>query len=313
MSLKVINPGAMTTVQDGGRLGYQYCGIPQSGAMDREAYRRANAALSNAPSDAVLEMTLFGGIYRFESDTAFAVTGADMQPTLNGRPVFFGKETKVRAGEVLSLGAVRSGCRTYLAVKGGILVPEVLGSRSTTVRCHLGGLDGRALKAGDNLPIGSDTLLIKDNPAEAAPAPGTEEGEEPSSPAGSRPYYSDDITVRAIAGPQEEKFTDRGIDTFYHTVYTVSLNSDRMGCRLQGAAVESLHGSDIISDGTAFGSVQITSSGMPIVLMADRQTTGGYAKIATVISADLPLLAQAVPGTKVHFKKITVEEAQTYA
>ena len=288
MAFRVIVPGALSTVQDLGRFGYQKSGMPCSGVMDQKAYESANQLVNNQINEAVIEHTVFGGSYRFQSDTVIALTGADMKPSIDGKACPMYRPVFVPSGGILSLGAAVNGCRTYLAAAGGILVPPVLGSRSTNLKCKIGGFQGRALQSGDLLDTGTLSVpfqQIKDLSLKA-------------------PVYSKEIKVRVIEGPQSDYFTEKGLNLFYSAPYTVSEQSDRMGCRLEGPAVESIHGTDIVSDGIVFGSIQITSSGMPIVLMADRQTTGGYAKIATVITDDLPLLAQAVPGTTIHFQKM---------
>lgn len=290
MSIKVMNPGAMTTVQDRGRLGYQSKGVRACGVMDAQAYSDAVKLAGGRDGDAVLEMTLFGGTYIFENETVFAMTGADMMPVLNGKPCPMDRRITAKAGDKLTLGFAARGCRTYLAVCGGVDVPEVMGSRSTDVKCGIGGMNGRALKAGDIVPVGTCVSVL-----------------EPCKTPEAR-TFPDEIVIRAIPGPQDGMFTAKGLDTFFGTAYKVSENSDRMGYRLSGEKIESINGTDIISDGIVFGSVQITAEGLPIILMADRQTTGGYAKIATVISADLPLLAQARPGNTVRFRKISIED-----
>lgn len=285
--IEVISPGFFTTVQDRGRCGYQSKGIPVSGAMDLRSYSLANGLVDNSGGEAVLEMTAFGGSYRFGCDAVFALTGADMTPSLNGDAIAMNKSHIARSGDILRLGAAVNGFRTYLAVKGGIDVPPVLGSRSTYVKCAIGGFGGRELKKGDILPVtGSSDFYSKE--CDYVP-------------------YADKITVRVVLGPQDYMFTPLGIKTFLSSEYTVSELSDRMGCRLNGETVEAVNGTDIISDATVFGSVQITGSGQPIILMADRQTSGGYAKIASVISDDLPLIAQAKPGTVIHFTEYNQE------
>lgn len=291
MAFKVLVPGALTTVQDLGRYGYQQSGMPCSGVMDQDAFRTANQLLENDPKAAVLEHTIFGGGYQFLSDTVIALTGADMTPALNGSPCPMYRPVLAPAGSVLMLNMAQNGCRTYLAVSGGIDVPVVLGSRSTNLKCQIGGYQGRALQSGDVLEVGTSSVSFEKIAEHAMP----------------QPRYSSDITVRVIEGPQADYFTPKGLDTFYQETYTISEQSDRMGCRMDGPAIESFHGTDIISDGIVFGSIQVTSAGQPIILMADRQTTGGYAKIATVYSKDLPLLAQCKPGSRVHFKKINIE------
>ena len=292
MSVLVKTPGPLTTVQDEGRFFYQSSGIRPSGVMDAAAYEAANALVGNAKGEAVLEMTFLGATLEFQSAAWFALTGADMQAKLDGVPVERYRAVKAEAGQTLAVGMAAVGCRGYLAVRGGFDVPLVMGSRSTDVSAKLGGFEGRALKAGDVLP----TLAADDwTPTDLHYEP---------------PVYESEITVRVVPGPQQEYFTAAGVDTFFSAVYEISPNSDRMGLRLDGPEVESISGTDIVSDGIVFGSIQVPSGGVPIILMADHQTAGGYAKIGTVLSFDLPKLAQARPGDKVRFEKISAEEAQ---
>ncbi|MCC8136875.1 MAG: biotin-dependent carboxyltransferase family protein [Clostridiales bacterium] len=313
MAIRVIHPGALTTVQDLGRFGYQALGMPCSGVMDRQAYEAASYLVGNESGEAVLECTLFGGSYQFEDNAVCALTGADMLPVLDGIPVPMYRPFPVFKGQTLTLGMAVSGCRTTMAVAGGIDVPIIMGSRSTNLKCALGGYMGRALKTGDVLPVGFSSALYKDFSLPSSS--GTDR--EPVFPASGgsaqqkdvtdrrihAPEYPEEFSVRVIAGPQDDYFTASGLETFFSGTYTVSQESDRMGCRLDGPAIESKNGTDIISDAIVFGSIQVTPAGMPIILLADRQTTGGYAKIATVCSGDLPKLAQARPGYRVHFEQ----------
>lgn len=298
MSVKVIIPGALTTVQDAGRYGYQSSGIQTSGVMDHKAYEEANALVGNTGGEAVLEATLFGGMMEVTADTVAAVTGADMEPKVNNVPCGMNRPVLLRAGDTLSLDMAKSGCRSYIAFAGGVDVPVVLGSRSTNMKCRMGGYKGRPLQTGDAFETG----LWGEEAAERY-----EEVRDRSFPAEA---YTSPIEVRVIEGPQAEYFTEKGKETFYSARYTISDQSDRMGYRLEGEAIESVDGTDIISDGIAFGAVQVPASGRPIVLLADRQTTGGYAKIATVCSFDIPRLVQGKPGDTVYFRRISLEEAQ---
>ena len=298
MSVKVIIPGALTTVQDAGRYGYQSSGIQTSGVMDHKAYEEANALVGNTGGEAVLEATLFGGMMEVTADTVAAVTGADMEPKVNNVPCGMNRPVLLRAGDILSLDMAKSGCRSYIAFAGGVDVPVVLGSRSTNMKCRMGGYKGRPLQTGDAFETG----LWGEEAAERY-----EEVRDRSFPAEA---YTSPIEVRVIEGPQAEYFTEKGKETFYSARYTISDQSDRMGYRLEGEAIESVDGTDIISDGIAFGAVQVPASGRPIVLLADRQTTGGYAKIATVCSFDIPRLVQGKPGDTVCFRRISLEEAQ---
>lgn len=298
MSVKVIIPGALTTVQDAGRYGYQSSGIQTSGVMDHKAYEEANALVGNTGGEAVLEATLFGGVMEVTADTVAAVTGADMEPKVNNVPCGMNRPVLLRAGDTLSLDMAKSGCRSYIAFAGGVDVPVVLGSRSTNMKCRMGGYKGRPLQTGDAFETG----LWGEEAAERY-----EEVRDRSFPAEA---YTSPIEVRVIEGPQAEYFTEKGKETFYTARYTISDQSDRMGYRLEGEAIESVDGTDIISDGIAFGAVQVPAGGRPIVLLADRQTTGGYAKIATVCSFDIPRLVQGKPGDTVCFRRISLEEAQ---
>lgn len=294
MSIKVLQPGVLTTVQDLGRYAYQDVGMPVNGAMDPEACRLANKLVGNHNDEAVLECTLIGGSYEFCQDTCFAITGADMPALLNHTPCIRGRAYLAGKGDVLTLQMARSGCRSYLAIYGGFTVPPVMGSRSTNLKAGIGGYCGRALQAGDLLPTAK------------APVP----------PGGlpdlhcSQPDYPSSVLLHVIEGSQATRFTASGLQSFYGEPYRVSEQSDRMGCRMDGPAITSINGTDILSDGIAFGSIQVTPAGQPIILMADRQTTGGYAKIGTVCSTDLAAVAQCRPGTTVHFRKISVQDAQ---
>ncbi len=294
-ALRVISPGLLTTVQDMGRSGSQASGMTESGAMDRLSLGQANLLAGNAENAAALEMNYLGGKYRIEGNGRIALAGADMMPRLNGKPVKNNVPLDVQDGDVLELGPAVRGVRCYLAVAGGIDVPVVLGSRSTNLKAGIGGFEGRKLKAGDRLK------------ACVSGAGGSEPGQEQPGVLDilSSRTDADGITeIRVIFGPQDFMFSPEAKETFTQSVYTVTNSSDRMGYRLDGPAVQAENGTDIISDGICFGSVQIPGSGQPIIMMADHQTSGGYAKIATVISSDLPLLAQLGPGSRIRFAEV---------
>lgn len=290
---EVVQPGFLTTVQDRGRNGYQQYGVPVSGAMDSYALMAANMLVGNDEGDACLEITVLGPRLRFLGDAVVAVTGADLSPSLNNSPLPVWEAAGVCRGDTLSFGHPRSGCRSYLAIAGGIDVPQVMGSRSTYVKSGLGGLDGRPLRPGDRLHRGK---IRAETPLRKLPSRFI-------------PDYRAENELRVILGPQDDYFTDTGIQTFLSSEYTISLQADRMGYRLDGPFIEHKAGADIVSDGIPAGAVQVPGDGLPIILLADRQTTGGYVKIATVITVDLPGLAQAQPGEKVRFSQITEEEA----
>lgn len=294
----VLKPGLFTTVQDLGRPGYQRFGMPVGGAMDQVALRLANRLVGNQDGAAGLEITMAGPTLEFPAGAVIAVTGADLSPLLDGRPMSLWAAVSVPPGARLSFGPRRSGARAYLGVAGGLDVPRVLGSRSTHPRSRTGGYEGRALAAGDELcggPPGADA-------ASRAVPPEV------------RSAYSAAPTLRAILGPQAAHFTSGVIETLTTRCYTLSHQCDRMGYRLVGPSLSPGSASPgpaaMISDATPLGAVQVPASGQPILLMADRQTTGGYPVIAVVISADLPLAAQLAPGDAVRFTTVEVDEAR---
>ena len=290
--LVVHDPGPLTTVQDLGRPGHLRVGIPASGPMDREAFLLANRLIGNPDGAAGLECTLIGTRVEFTDERLVAITGADMAPTVNGSPVPAWQALRVHAGDVLRLGPARSGVRAYLAVAGGIDTPPVLGSRATYVRGRLGGLQGRALRKGDRLPLGR---------ARAA---------RPRRMRSERvPAYGGEPELAVVLGPQDDRFTPKGIAALFEGPYQMLPQSDRMGARLQGPFIEHTRGHDIISDGVALGGIQVIGEGQPIVLLADRQSTGGYTKIGTVCSFDIGRLAQVKPGGRLRFCRVTVAEA----
>ncbi len=290
---EVIQPGPLTTVQDLGRHGYQQYGVPVSGAMDNYALRVANLLVGNSEGEACLEITLLGLRLRVLKDAVVAITGADLNPMLNNSSLPMWEAVMVGGGDTISFPRPKRGCRSYLAVAGGIDVPKVMRSRSTYIRSRIGGLEGRPLRAGDRLKSGKAR-------------PGILERKLPPQYI---PEYQDQNELRVILGPQDDHFTENGIHSFLHSEYTISTQADRMGYRLEGPRIEHKAGADIISDGIPLGAVQVPGDGLPIVLLADRQTTGGYVKIATVITVDTPKLAQAKPGDKVRFLQITEEDA----
>ncbi len=292
--IKVVAPGLFSLIQDEGRWGYQAHGMPVAGAMDRYASRTANLLVGNLRSAALLEITVLGGTFEFSGKCLAAVCGADMDPKLDGKEIPTWSSFPVRERSVLSFGYAASGCRAYLAVRGGFDVPSVLGSRSTYNRARVGGLDGRALKEGDCLHFGTDSWL---------PVLPT------VLPAKFVPRYERAYTLRVMLGPQDDMFTPEGVGTFLESVYTVTNEADRMGYRLEGPRIAHKGSADIISDALPKGAVQVPAHGMPIVMMADRQTTGGYPKIATVIGPDLHLLAQACSRDTVRFKSCPDAEA----
>lgn len=295
MRFEILKPGLLTTIQDLGRFGYQQFGVQVAGAMDRLSLVVANRLAGNPDYLAGLEVTLWGPTVRVLSDGVVAIAGADLSPTLDGKPLPMWRTLAVRAGQTIEFGARRSGARAYVAVRGGIAVPVVLGSRSTHARSHTGGLAGRTLARGH---------VIEAGPPPAGPL------REREIPSRHRPVYGTDMRLRVVLGPQQDHFRPEAVETFLHARYTVSPQSDRMGYRLEGPPLAHLRGADLVSDATPFGAIQVPANGQPILLMADRQTTGGYPKLAVVASVDLPLAAQLAPGDGIRFRALPVADAQ---
>jgi antagonist of KipI len=288
--IRIVEPGLLTTVQDLGRVGHLRYGIPPSGPTDRAAFVIANRLVGNPDTAAGLECTYMGPRFEVDRECAIAVTGAPAAVTVNreARPRW--TTIVVRPGDEVRLGPPRSGVFSYIAFSGGIDVPEVLGSRSTYLRGRLGGLQGRALRADDVLPL------------PAVPTPHVRSVQEPAA-APTEPI------IRVVLGPQDDRFTEDGIRTFLESPYEVMPQSDRMGVRLKGPRIKHARGHDIISDGIALGSIQVPGDGQPIVLLVDRQSAGGYTKLATVCSFDIGRLAQMKPGQRVTFRAVGVAEA----
>ena len=295
--LKIEDPGIFTTVQDCGRYGFQRIGVPVSGALDQFAFRVANVLVGNDECAATLEMAVIGPTITFLDQAWISITGGDLSPALDGAPMPIWESTYVREGSRLTFNGMKDGMRAYLAVAGGIDVPMVMGSRSTYLPGGFGGLEGRAVKQGDKigvLPLHSKKVPVRRR-----------------LPDGHRlPNYGNHHELRVILGPQHDLFTEDGINTFLGSVYTVSIDSDRMGYLLDGPSIGHKIGSDIVSDGNPMGSIQVSGDGVPTILLADRGTTGGYAKIATVISADFSKVAQAVPGHRITCNVIELDQAR---
>jgi antagonist of KipI len=292
---EVTTPGFFTTIQDLGRFGFQRYGVPVSGAMDTYAFAAANLLAGNKPNDACLEITLLGPELLFLSEVQIALTGATLYPTIDGERVACWQTLQAHKGEMLSFGSSQNGCRAYLAVRGGISVPVVLGSRSTYVRGDFGGFQGRQLRTGDVLETYESTAPLTSGF---------------SMPTGAVPEYTGELLVEVVLGPQTECFTDRGLETFLSGVYEVTTESDRMGYRLEGAEVERKGSMDIVSDAIPVGAIQVPRNGKPIILMRDAQTTGGYPKIAVITTPDVSRLGQAKPRDRIRFSKISPTKAR---
>ena len=285
----VLNPGFLTTIQDFGRKGYGQYGIPVSGAMDRFSYQVANLLVGNNPGTATLEATLNRLKLEVLQATRIAITGGDMVPMLDGRPLSMWQTLDLPAGSTLLFKNILSGARTYLAVEGGIDSKVQLDSRST----HQKALLGKTLKKGDVLK----TLPVRSSSSRR------------QLPESLLPTFFNQADIRVILGPQDDLFSRKGMDRFLSATYTITSQSDRQGYRLEGEPIQHVSGADIISDAILPGSIQVPGNGQPIVMMVDAQTTGGYPKIANVIGPDIDVLAQMLPGHKVRFRNISIAEA----
>ena len=287
MTIEVISPGMFTTVQDLGRPGYGILGVSRCGAADPVALRLGNKLVGNPENSAALEMTLLGGTFRFTSNATVALTGAEC-----GLPMW--RTLSVAGGETLKIGGMQFGSRCYLCVQGGIAVPLFAGSASTHVLSGLGGFKGRALQKGDVLHIG-----------------------QPPAIAGNRFIASETLALlaprkilRVTAGPQAQQFSGAAMRSFYRSTFQVTDDSNRMGLRLNGALIEAPFGGQMITEGVSLGAIQIPASGQPIILFVDQQTTGGYPKLANVITADLPSVGQLRPRDQIKFELVVPQFAQ---
>jgi len=289
-AFEVLNPGIYTTIQDLGRPGYMKYGIPGSGAADRFSAQVANWLVGNPPGAALLEITLFRLELLALHELAIAVTGGNLSPTVNGDPLPMWQTFFLQKGDRVNFRARKQGFRAYLAVQGGFSSPKFLGSQSVFVR----GLMGDLLKTN---------AILETERGNRRPTPGREFPKEMI------PLYPARSSLRVILGPQEDRFTAKGMETFLSFAYRVSPQADRMGYRLDGPIIEHLMGADIISEPIARGAVQVPGDGKPIIMLWDAQVSGGYTKIANVISADLDQLAQVMPGDTVHFQAVNLEEA----
>ncbi|WP_231495817.1 biotin-dependent carboxyltransferase family protein [Paucisalibacillus sp. EB02] len=292
----VIKPGLLTTIQDLGRKGYQKYGMSVSGAVDHYAHRIANILVGNQENAATLEVTLIGPTFKVLETRTIAITGADLTPYLNNCPVPLWRSFTVHEGDILSFQGYRSGCRAYIAVAGGMDAENTLGSKSTDLISEIGGHHGRRLTKGDtikatNVQANNEKCFARRLSIELIPT------------------YTKNVRVRTILGPQEDSFTTKGIETFLSSEYTVTKDSNRMGCRLDGPTIEHKNDADILSEGLFMGAIQVPQNGQPILFLSGRPSVGGYTKIGGVISVDLPKVAQLKPNDRVSFEIVTLDEA----
>lgn len=307
MSVEIIKPGMLATIQDLGRIGYQRFGVNCNGTMDESSARVANILVGNSEHEAVIELTLFGSAIKFTSTHLIAICGGDMNPYINNQPVDMWQPIIVNEGSTLTFAQYRAGCRIYVAVAGGLDIPKVLGSYSTSLRAKVGGIEGRALKAGDIIhikKIHSTSLSYK--------LWNKLEGKSRLSfhVQHFAPAYEEIVTVRYVKGPDFAYLTEQSQKQWTSSVWKIDAQSDRMGYRLQGEQLEWEVREEKISEGVVHGTVQLPANGQPIILLADRQTIGGYPKIAVIISKDISLLGQMKPGQKISFEEVSLAEAE---
>lgn len=310
--IRILKPGLLDTIQDLGRTGFQKYGVIVSGAMDPLACRLANVLVGNPESEATLEMTLSGPVIQFETDALISICGGDLNPSVNGEPVPMWRPVFIKKGAKLDFGYAKQGCRAYLAVAGGLDVKAVMGSKSTYLRAGLGGYLGRALQAGDKIPFGP-LFNVSEKLMNALTARNDGRPFTASSWRVARDIYPSmkrPAAIRAIKGPQFDWFDAKSQRGFYQKEFKVTSRSDRMGYRLEGRPLNLKQQRDMISDAINFGSIQVPPDGRPIILMADRQTVGGYPKIGQIASVDLPVVAQTKPGERISFTEISPHEAQ---
>ena len=293
---EVLEPGILTTIQDLGRYGFSQFGVPPSGALDTFSLRIGNLLVGNREEEAGLEVTIMGLKLRVTREITIAITGGDLFPTLNGEPLDRWRTHLLVEGDVVAFKKVRAGCRAYLAISGGFVVPKLMGSKSTYLSGRFGGLEGRRLRRGDalytsDIPAPLDKLGLR-------------------FPSDWIPPLGEATHLRVIPGPQDHHFTKNGFETFYSASYQVTPQCDRMGIRLEGPKIERRPDVEdsIISEGLISGAIQVPGDGKPIIILTEL-VTGGYTKIATVISTDLPKVAQLKPGDRVRFEPISIEEA----
>ena len=285
--IMIHNPGLLSTIQDTGRGGYRQWGMPSSGAMDQLSLRCANWLVGNDLSEAVLEITVIGPDIEFLNSCRFALTGASINPELNGEKIAQWTTVKAKKNDTLSFGNLRSGARAYLSISGGFRIEDKMGSKSTYLPSNIGGYKGRALKKGDIVPL-YPTLPAKFKVREI--------------PSYLIPAYLNDVILSVLPGVDWHDFSDKTKKSFFSSEYIVAPDSNRMGYRLDGTPVRSEAGHEILSRAVHYGTIQIPGDGQPIIMGADCQTIGGYRQFVNIISAELNILAQLMPGDKVSFK-----------
>jgi antagonist of KipI len=311
--MNILKPGLLTTVQDIGRYGFQRFGVIASGAMDPVAHRIANLLVGNSEFTPTIEITMIGPAIEFTQDSLVAICGGNLAPEIDGIPLRPWRPIFIKKGSILRFVKRVTGCRAYLSVAGGIQIPSVMNSSSTYLRAAIGGFEGRPLKKGDQIlfgPMGQLSGKIFSSLKNRDPQGRKLVEANWSVAAELIPDYSGNPVIQVIKGRHFHLFDKESQKKFFSEPYTVTTESDRMGYRIRGTILKLNHVDEMVSEAVAFGTVQVPADGNPIVLLADRQTTGGYPKIAQVASVDLPLIAQAMPGDSLRFVEISHNLAQ---
>ncbi|MGG2116973.1 biotin-dependent carboxyltransferase family protein [Bacillus bombysepticus] len=308
MDVEVLHAGMFTTVQDLGRSYYQQFGVPVGGAMDKNALRLINMLVGNEENEAGLEMTILGPKLLIKKTTLLAIGGGDMEPLLNGERIPLWRPILAEEGSMLCFGKVKSGCRAYVTFAGGIHIEGTMGSKSTYIRAAIGGIEGRMMKKGDCFQIGTYSEMANRFIQDLQKDERIKTKWVISNSV--LPKYKKHPKLRVIADFEYDQFTEESRKAFFTKEYKVSNYADRMGYRVEGEVLNRIEEKEILSSPVTFGTIQVPNGGQPIILMADRQTTGGYPRMGNIISVDLPLLAQLKPGDYVSFEKITLEEAE---
>ncbi|MDQ0208230.1 5-oxoprolinase subunit C family protein [Alkalicoccobacillus murimartini] len=307
MNIQVVKPGLQTTIQDLGRIGYMSQGVSVTGAMDTRSLRIANMLVGNAEHEAVLEMTMTGPSLKFDEEQLIAVTGGGMLPVMNGKRLHLNTPLFIPAGSLLHFEPLKKGCRAYLSIAGGYDVPVVMGSKSTYLRAGIGGYKGRALKKGDTLtvhPMSKDAKQYMNQLSNQQLFPKWRVSN-------SFVPNREQTTIRVLKGTHFDRFTEESQNTFFDTAFQISSQSDRMGYRLDtDQHIELSEPFELLSEAVTLGTVQLPPGGKPIILLADRQSTGGYPRIAQVMIVDIPKLAQLKPGESVLFEEVSLQEAE---
>lgn len=309
--ITIVKPGLLTSIQDLGRYGYQKYGIIASGAMDPLAHRIANLLVGNEDYLPTLEITLLGPTIQFHKDTLIAICGGDLSPTINGKPIRSWCTVFVKQDSELKFGRCNTGCRAYLAVAGGFSIPTIMESKSTYLRAGIGGYNGRALMSGDQLSSGNPSELSIKMSKYLKRKESSEFVEKQWSVSSEFiPIHQKDSSIRVMKGRHFHLFTKESQEMLFNVTFDVTTQSDRMGYRLQGPTLSLENAEEMISEAVNFGTIQVPPDGNPIILLADRQTTGGYPKIGQVATVDLSFIAQAKPGDHLQFSEVSHEESQ---